>query len=100
MRAGDILKSINSKPESEKPETLQHAMKAQGREVKVRLYSFLKPGAVWRQVSNAASRPIYIQDSAPFPFIWETKYDYWNRRCCSWLRHLGSFPDGIIKIFH
>jgi hypothetical protein len=67
VRDGDIVKSINSKPEIEKPETLQHAMKAQGREVKLKLYRFLNPGAVWRLVSNATPRPLYLQDSAPYP---------------------------------
>ena len=47
MRDEDILKSINSRPEFEKPENLQHAMKAQGPEVKVKLYLFLNPFAVW-----------------------------------------------------
>jgi hypothetical protein len=67
VRNGDNLKSINSKPEFEKPETLQHATKAKGREVKVKLYRSFNPGAVWRLVSNATPRPLYLQDSAPYP---------------------------------
>jgi hypothetical protein len=59
--------STNSKPEFEKPETLQHAMKAQGREVKVKPYHFLNPGAVWSLVSKATPSPLYLQDSAPYP---------------------------------
>jgi hypothetical protein len=42
-------------------------MKAQGREVKVKLYCFLNPGAVRRQVSKARPRMLYLQDSAPYP---------------------------------
>ena len=68
VRDGDILKSINSKPEFEKPETLQHAMKAQGRKVKkLKLYRFLNNGAVRRLASNATPRPLYLHDSAPYP---------------------------------
>ena len=62
-----MLKSTNGKQEFEKPETLQHAMKAQGREVKVKPYRFLNPGAVWRLVSKARPRPLYLQYSAPYP---------------------------------
>lgn len=69
VRDGDILKRIKIKPEFEKPVTVQYAMKAQGREVKVKvkLYPFLNPGAVWKQASNTTPRPLYLQDSAPYP---------------------------------
>jgi hypothetical protein len=65
---GDILKSINSKSEFEKPETLKQATKTKGGgEVRVKLYSFLNPGAVWKQASNATPRQLYLRDSAPYP---------------------------------
>jgi len=66
---GDILKSIKSKSEFENRDTVQHVMKAQGREVKVKvkLYPSLNPGAVWKQASNTTPRSLYLQDSAPYP---------------------------------
>jgi hypothetical protein len=66
VRDGDVLKSTNSKPEFEKPETLQHAMKAQEREIKVNPYLFLNPGAVWSLVSKATPSPLYLPNSAPY----------------------------------
>jgi len=47
VRDGDIMKSINNKPEFEKPDNLQHAIKArEGGKGKIKLYPFLNPGAL------------------------------------------------------
>jgi hypothetical protein len=67
VRGGDILKSINSKPESEKPGTLKHAMKAQWKGGKGKAVQFLETLRCVEASSQRHAPPALPPGQCPIP---------------------------------